>query len=136
MKKSIVPPRGDLEAAMCPSRTVLDHVTSRWGVLVLMVLLEGTHRFGELRKRIGGVSEKMLAQTLRLLEEDGIVRREAYPEVPPRVEYALTPLGHGVAQRVTALAEWVETHVGDVLTERAKHGRGLPPSGRAPHSRS
>jgi DNA-binding HxlR family transcriptional regulator len=84
--------RGQLFAADCPSRGVLDHVTSRWGVLALVALRDGTLRFSELRRRIGGVSEKMLAQTLQALEEDGFVLRTAHPEVPPRVDYRLTPL--------------------------------------------
>src|SRR5262245_44394130 len=97
--RTLVP---DLESANCPSREILDHVTSRWGVLVLLVLRERTHRFSELRQRIGGVSEKMLAQTLRILEGDGFVNRRAYAEVPPRVEYALTPMGGEVAAHVGA----------------------------------
>src|SRR4030095_1339238 len=77
----------------CPSRGVLEHVTSRWGILVLAVLLDGTRRFSELRRTIGGVSEKMLAQTLQTLERDGFVHREAHPVIPPRVDYSLTDLG-------------------------------------------
>ncbi len=103
--------RGNLYAGKCPSRTVLNHVSSRWGVLVLISLLDGTHRFSDLRRRIGGVSEKMLAQTLKWLEGDGFVERHAYPEVPPRVEYTLTPLGTEVAERVYALKDWIETNL-------------------------
>lgn len=101
--------RGDLMAEACPSREVLKHVTSRWGVLVLMALETGTLRFGELRRRIGGVSERMLAQTLQWLEGDGLVDRVAHEVVPPRVEYSLTPLGREAAARVRALADWIET---------------------------
>ncbi|MSP20862.1 MAG: transcriptional regulator [Alphaproteobacteria bacterium] len=93
----------------CPSREVLKHLTSRWGVLVLVALQGGTHRFGELRRKIGGVSERMLAHTLQLLEGDGMVDRIAYAVVPPRVEYKLTPLGEGAAQRVRGLADWIES---------------------------
>lgn len=101
--------RGNLFAAECPSRTVLQHVTSRWGVLVLVALLAGgTQRFSELRRRIGGVSEKMLAQTLQWLEADGFVQRLAHPVVPPHVDYSLTPLGVQVAQHVRELADWIE----------------------------
>ncbi|MCC5960021.1 MAG: helix-turn-helix transcriptional regulator [Rhodobacteraceae bacterium] len=92
----------------CPSRRVLNHVTSRWGVLVLIALQDGTHRFSSLRRRIGGVSERMLAQTLRVLEDDGFIRRTAYPVVPPHVEYDLTPLGRLVAEKVHALAACIE----------------------------
>ncbi len=95
----------------CPSRQALNHVTSRWGVLVLIVLQSGTHRFSSLRRRIGGVSERMLAQTLRVLEEDGFVQRTALPVVPPHVEYDLTPLGQVVAEKVHALASCIERNL-------------------------
>ncbi len=111
--------KADLYAPLCPSRTVLDHLMSRWGVLVLLVLLERTWRFRELGRKVGGVSEKMLAQTLQHLEVDGFVRREAFPEIPPRVEYSLTPMGREAAQRVQGLALWVEANVGRVLSARA-----------------
>lgn len=100
--------RGELLSAACPSRDVLKHVTSRWGVLLLMVLMGGTHRFSELHRKIGGVSEKMLAQTLRWLEDDGFVDRVARPTVPPHVEYSLTPLGREVGRHVETLADWIE----------------------------
>lgn len=109
---------GDLRAAQCPSRVVLDHVTSRWGTLVLLVLRDGTQRFGELRRRIGGVSEKMLTQTLRTLEEDGFVQRTVYAEVPPRVEYALTEMGTEVAAHLAALGTWVERNLPRVMAAR------------------
>ena len=100
--------RGDLMSAACPSREVLKHVTSRWGVLVLLALEGGTHRFSGLRHAIGGVSERMLAQTLQWLEGDGLVSRVAYEVVPPHVEYSLTPLGSEAAEKVRALADWIE----------------------------
>jgi DNA-binding HxlR family transcriptional regulator len=117
--------KGDVSAAECPSRNVLDHVTSRWGVLVLVMLLEKTHRFSELRKRVGGVSEKMLSQTLHLLEEDGFVLREAFAVVPPRVEYSLTPLGREVAEHLEVLTDWIEDNVTRVMAARAKHATKL-----------
>lgn len=101
--------RGNLMAAACPSRDVLKHVTSRWGVLVLIALEMRTHRFSELRRAIGGVSERMLAQTLQWLERDGLVERVALAVVPPHVEYSLTPLGRGAAGKVRQLADWIET---------------------------
>jgi DNA-binding HxlR family transcriptional regulator len=101
--------RGNLLAADCPSREVLKHVTSRWGVLALIVLERGTHRFSGLRRAIGGVSERMLAQTLQWLEDDGLVLRVAHDVVPPHVEYSLTPLGREAAERVRLLADWIET---------------------------
>ena len=107
--------RGVLFSEKCPSREVLKHVTSRWGVLVLVALLGGTHRFSDLRRKIGGVSEKMLAQTLQWLEGDGFVLRTAYPVVPPHVEYSLTPLGMEVARRVEGLADWIEENLPRIL---------------------
>lgn len=111
--------RGDLFAERCPSRDVLQHVTSRWGVLVLVALLGGTHRFSELRRKVGGVSERMLAQTLQWLEGDGFVLRTAYPVVPPHVEYSLTPLGVDVGLRVQALADWIELSLPTILQARS-----------------
>ncbi|PZQ38823.1 MAG: transcriptional regulator [Phenylobacterium zucineum] len=123
MKENSPPPaplsekllRGDLMAPDCPSRALLQHVTSRWGVLVLMALETGTHRFSELRRGIGGVSERMLAQTLQQLEGDGFVRRVAYQVVPPHVEYSLTPLGLEVAEKVRGLADWIELNLDRIL---------------------
>jgi DNA-binding HxlR family transcriptional regulator len=97
---------------------VLEHVTSRWGVLVLTSLLERSYRFSELRRRVGGVSEKMLAQTLQILERDGFVHRDAKPVIPPRVDYSLTPLGREVAEQVSALARWLESKLDDVVAAR------------------
>ncbi|MDK9422425.1 helix-turn-helix transcriptional regulator [Pectobacterium carotovorum] len=108
-------PVGDVFSEKCPSRQILNHVTSRWGVLILIALLDDTHRFSQLRRRIGGVSERMLAQTLQWLESDGFVLRTAYPVVPPHVEYSLTPLGKEVGERVKELAAWVEGNLDDIL---------------------
>jgi DNA-binding HxlR family transcriptional regulator len=109
---------GNLFAEQCPSRDVLKHVTSRWGVLILVALQDGTHRFSDLRRKMGGVSEKMLAQTLQWLEADGFVNRKSYPVVPPHVEYSLTPLGHDVSEKVAALADWIEVNLPQVMTSR------------------
>ena len=108
----------DVYNRMCPSRGVLEHVTSRWGVLVLAALSERTHRFSELRRRVDGVSEKMLAQTLQTLERDGFVLRRAFPVIPPHVEYSLTGLGAEAAELVVQLAEWAQRRVPDVLAAR------------------
>ena len=107
-------------AAQCPSRGVLEHVTSRWGVLVLVALREDMHRFSALRRKVGGVSEKMLAQTLHTLEEDGFVERTAFAEVPPRVEYRLTPLGREAAERVVMLTGWIEENLSQIEAARAE----------------
>ncbi|SDQ22630.1 helix-turn-helix domain-containing protein [Microbacterium sp. cf332] len=102
----------------CPTRVVLDHVMSKWGVLVLLALTDGTARWGELRRSVDGISEKMLASTLRTLEADGFVRRTAYPEVPPRVEYALTPLGHDLMERMMPLMVWVAGNAESIVSAR------------------
>lgn len=111
--------RGDLFAEQCPSREVLKHVTSRWGVLILVALLDGTQRFSDLRRKVNGVSERMLAQTLQWLEGDGFVLRTAYPVVPPHVDYRLTPLGLEVAQRVQVLADWIEDKLPQIMAAQA-----------------
>jgi DNA-binding HxlR family transcriptional regulator len=103
-------------AADCPSRVVLDHVTSKWGTLVLLALAEGEPlRWSELRRRAEGVSEKMLAQTLRMLEADGLVHRDARPVVPPHVEYSLTAEGVDLAARLVPLMDWIADHAGDIV---------------------
>lgn len=109
---------GELMDNNCPSRNVLNHVCSRWGVLVLVVLRGGMHRFSELRRKIGGVSEKMLAQTLQHLEADGFVDRKSLPVVPPHVEYRLTPMGEEVALQVDMLASWIENNLPRIMQAR------------------
>ena len=101
--------------AACPSRTVLDHVTSKWGVLVLVALSGGTLRWGDLRRQVQGISEKMLAQTLRTLERDGIVHREAQPVIPPRVDYSLTGRGRELTALLLPLMEWIVANAADIL---------------------
>lgn len=110
--------KGDLFAKPCPSRDVLKHVSSQWGTLILIALRNGTHRFSELRRKLGGVSEKMLAQSLKALVRDGFVHRVSYPVVPPFVEYSLTPMGEEVAEHVVALADWIELNLPRVLEAR------------------
>jgi DNA-binding HxlR family transcriptional regulator len=107
--------RGDVMADKCPSRAILNHVTSRWGVLLLIALRGGTHRFSELRRKVGGISEKMLAQTLQALESDGFVERISYPFVPPHVEYLLTPMGEQISEKVETLADWIESNLVHIL---------------------
>lgn len=115
--------RGDLFSEKCPSREVLKHVTSRWGVLILVALLGGTHRFSNLRRKVGGVSERMLAQTLQWLEVDGFVTRKSFPVVPPHVEYSLTPLGREIGERVEALGDWIEGSLPQIM--EAQHASKL-----------
>lgn len=107
--------RGVVFAAECPSRAILNHVTSRWGVLVLVALRGGTHRFSELRRKIGGVSEKMLAQTLQQLERDGFIDRVSHPVMPPHVEYSLTALGEGIGSQVESLIDWIEINLPKII---------------------
>jgi DNA-binding HxlR family transcriptional regulator len=102
-------------AANCPSRVLLDHVTSKWGVLVLIALSRGMLRWAELRRRVEGVSEKMLSQTLRTLEQDGFILREAAPTIPPRVDYSLTPRGQELTALLVPLVTWVGDHANQVL---------------------
>lgn len=101
--------------AMCPTRTVLDHVTSKWGVLIIVALSDGTLRWGELRRVVDGVSEKMLAQTLRTLEADGFVARHAFATIPPRVEYELTDRGRELAGHLLPLLAWIDTNASSIL---------------------
>jgi DNA-binding HxlR family transcriptional regulator len=109
---------GNCDNAACVGRAVLDHLASRWASLVLRQLTRGERRYSELRDAIGGISEKMLAQTLRELERDGFISRTSYPVVPPHVAYALTPLGRECAAHVGALVGWIESHVRDLAGAR------------------
>jgi DNA-binding HxlR family transcriptional regulator len=105
----------------CPTRTVLDHVTSKWGVLVLVSLSGRTARWSELRRGIIGVSEKMLAQTLQTLERDQLVARHAHAVIPPHVEYRLTEWGEEVVQRLLPLMTWVAEHAESIVDGRTIH---------------
>ena len=106
---------GNVLAADCPSREVLNHLTNRWGTLVMVALATGPHRFAGLRRRVGGVSERMLSQTLKDLEADGFVLRTAHQVVPPHVDYELTPLGIQAAERVVALVGWIEGALPEIM---------------------
>ncbi|MEU8681382.1 helix-turn-helix domain-containing protein [Streptomyces sp. NPDC048611] len=116
----------DVFARDCPSRDALRHITDRWGSLTLGALLDGTFRFNELRRRVAGVSEKMLAQTLHALERDGLVHREAQQTNPPRVDYALTPLGDQVARRLRTLIDLVEDRMPQVMQAREEYDAQHP----------
>lgn len=106
---------GNVYAPDCPSRALLEHVTSRWGVLVLVLLMDGTYRFSELAAIIPGVSDKMLSQTLKQLTSDGFIARTVSDEPPVRVSYELTEPGLGVAERLAELVEWLEGNAGALL---------------------
>ncbi len=103
--------RGDVFEPRCPSRRILKHVTSTWGTLTLIALMPGTLRFSEVRRKVSGVSERMLSQTLKQLENDGLIDRQSFPVVPPRVDYTLTEKGRQVALLVQSLADWVEDYL-------------------------
>jgi DNA-binding HxlR family transcriptional regulator len=108
----------DVYNERCPTRIVLDRIADKWTVLIAGALDGKTKRFGELRREIGGVSQKMLTQTLRGLERDGIVARRVYATVPPKVEYSLTELGRTLVRILEAIREWSETNIEDVLKAR------------------
>ncbi|MEV5882917.1 helix-turn-helix domain-containing protein [Streptomyces sp. NPDC052020] len=116
----------DVFSRDCPSRGILEHVTGRWGALTLGALCEGSFRFNQLRRRVDGVSEKMLSQTLHALERDGLVHREAQPTNPPRVDYELTPLGREVAERLAGLIEFLEGSMDQVLAARERYDARRP----------
>jgi DNA-binding HxlR family transcriptional regulator len=105
----------------CPTRILLDQVADKWTVLVVGALVEKTKRFGQLRREIGGVSQKMLTQTLRQLERDGVVSRKVYASVPPKVEYSLTELGRSLMSILATIKEWSETHIENVLKARDEY---------------
>ena len=102
----------------CPTRMVLDRIADKWTVLIVGALEEKTKRFGELRREVGGVSQKMLTQTLRGLERDGVVVRTVYASVPPKVEYSLTSLGRTLVRILEEIREWSEHNIEDVLKAR------------------
>jgi DNA-binding HxlR family transcriptional regulator len=115
-------------AELCPIRDVLDRLGNRWTLLILWELEGGTLRFSELKSRIKDISQRMLAQTLRLLEQDGLVSREVFPTIPPRVEYTLTPMGHSLLGPVRLMIEWAKQHQEAVHAARAAY---VPPKTHA-----
>ncbi|MDO8875397.1 MAG: helix-turn-helix domain-containing protein [Pseudolabrys sp.] len=109
--------------ANCPTRQVLDRIADKWTVLVLGLLVSGPVRFNRLRRAIDGLSQKMLSQTLKNLERDGLVHREAKATVPVTVEYSITPLGRTLAETVGAIKIWAETHIGDVEKAQRRYDK-------------
>jgi DNA-binding HxlR family transcriptional regulator len=110
----------DAFCAVCPTRQALDRIAGKWTVLIVDCLAAGPMRYGALRRRIDGVSQKMLTQTLRELEVDGFVTRVVFPTRPPQVEYFLTPLGHSLSKPIKAVREWAEAHINEILRSRRK----------------
>ncbi|MBA3872965.1 MAG: helix-turn-helix transcriptional regulator [Anaerolineae bacterium] len=115
------PPPSNVFDADCPTRRVLDLIADKWTVLIISLLETQRKRFSQLQRSIGGISQKMLAQTLRGLERDGLVTRTIYPEVPPRVEYELTPLGQTLIPTITAIRDWAETHIQSVSVAQTQY---------------
>ena len=111
----------DPYAAGCPSRRLLDRIGDRWTVLIIGTLGDGPRRFSEIRRSVEGISQKMLTQTLRGLERDGLVTRTVYASVPPRVDYELTTLGRTLSAPLHALETWATDHMGDVVKARSKY---------------
>jgi DNA-binding HxlR family transcriptional regulator len=111
----------DVFAKNCTSRETMEHVTGRWGTLAMVALLDGTTRFNALRRRVDGISEKMLSQTLQALERDGLVLREARPTIPPHVEYSLTPVGREVADKLLELVDLLESRMPSVMDARVEY---------------
>ncbi len=105
----------------CPMRDILDRVGDKWSALVVILLGDGKLRFSDLRRAVEGISQRMLTQTLRQLERDGLVSRTVYPQVPVRVEYELTSLGRTLIEPLSALAHWAENHRQAILTARAAY---------------
>lgn len=112
---------GNSYDASCPTRQVLDRIGDKWSVLVLILLVDGPVRFNELRRRIGGVSQKMLSQTLKSMERDGLVHRRAIATVPVTVEYSITPLGRTLATLVDQMRLWAERNLGQVMTAQRRY---------------
>jgi DNA-binding HxlR family transcriptional regulator len=120
-------PSNDAFNKDCPGREVFDHVTSRWGILVLAALRDGPLRFYQLRDRIGGISEKMLSQNLRVLTRDGLVERMVEPDIPPKVSYRLSPLGQEGSAPLRTLLDWIALRSPDILLAQSRHDANLSP---------
>lgn len=128
---SAVPDLAGIFPAGCPSRRVLDHVSSKWGVLILVALWDGPQRWSELRRRAEGISEKMLAQTLKTLEGDGFLRRDAQPIIPPRVDYSLTARGRELVAVLLPLVAWIAEHASEIVNPDGAEKSAGPGTGKA-----
>jgi DNA-binding HxlR family transcriptional regulator len=123
MVRKVIKP--DVLNAQCPTRRVLDLIADKWTTLVIYLLSDGTLRYSDLHRAIHGISQKMLTQTLRNLEESGLVHREVYPEVPPRTEYSLTPLGQTLIEPLSTLCAWAERHMPELERARQRYERKI-----------
>jgi DNA-binding HxlR family transcriptional regulator len=120
------PADGPPELPGCRGREVLGRISDKWSLYVIHLLGGGTKRFSELRRHIGGITPRMLTVTIRSLERDGLISRTAYPVVPPRVEYALTPLGESLLHAATILLLWADAHATDLTAARARYDQANP----------
>jgi DNA-binding HxlR family transcriptional regulator len=111
----------ELYATSCPTRQILDRIGDKWTTLVIGLLADGPLRFSQIRRRIGGISQKMLTQTLRSLERDGLVSRTIYAEVPPRVEYQLTELGETLCEPIALIRNWALDHIVEVMAAQTAY---------------
>lgn len=118
--------RGDAFDADCPTRVVLDQLAGKWSVLALGALEAGPLRFNALKRRLQGISQKMLVQTLRELERNGLVVRRAFPTVPATVEYSLTSLGAELASPTEAFRSWIESHIGHLIAAQRRFDASAP----------
>lgn len=112
--------QGNVMMAKCPSREIFQHLTTRWGGLVLIVLLQDAKRFGELRRQIDGINERMLTQTLQQLELEGLIDRNDFQTIPPHVGYSLTPLGKQAGEHLKNLVDWLQDNLGEILAQKQK----------------
>jgi DNA-binding HxlR family transcriptional regulator len=124
---------GSVLDAQCPSRLVLDRIADKWTALIIQVLAQGTKRYAALQREIGGISQKMLTQTLRSLERDGLVQRTVHPVVPPKVEYALTRLGRTLIEPLQGLCRWSEKHLSELQANRARAKTAVSHAARTSH---
>ena len=116
----------DAFLATCPARQLLDRISDKWVTLIISALADGPQRYSDLSRRIAGVSQKMLTQTLRSLERDGLLTRSVTPSVPVRVDYELTPLGQTLLPLLAAIKSWVESHLPDVAAARTQYDVDVP----------
>lgn len=133
METMPLPTDGELYQGNCPTREILDHIADKWAALIIGMLAQvKNRRFNELRRAIGGISQKMLTQTLRDLERNGLVQRTIYAEIPPRVEYALTPLGRTLCEPLSALGKWASDNLDAVRAAQEAFDKktGARPSDR------
>lgn len=121
--------RFDVMAAACPTRQVIGRVGDKWSLLILYALSTGTKRFSQLRSEVEGISQKMLTQTLRALERDGLVHRHPYPTIPPKVEYTLTPLGESLEDAIAVVRRWAYSHMDEITAHRARYDQRVTREG-------